>query len=457
MSEERIESLKKSAAESAPETSQVIRIAQMKISNYRFFYGAFEIIFNSRNVLIYGENGSGKSSIYRAIEYLTKDKFKLIETEKNIFNESGDAIIEFKFDNGKEFIVHRDLPEIPSDLYFIKDLSIFVPMLDYKKLLKVHYSPKATSDKINIYDMLQILLKDFPVPDGKVLSAIEDYTKYFNTLKSIVNDELLDEINTLIGFFEADFKITLFDFKMEKDGEGRPNPVVNINIDFKGNVVENYHAFLNEARLSALAISLYFAAIKKMSGMLKGECLKIIVLDDLLISLDMSNRLKLLEILKSQFSDFQIFFFTHDKELFEIYKDKMPWEKYEIYLDDSEHIPKPIVKKGNSELERAKEYYAKKEFDYCALLLRKKFEKILKSYLTPKEQRDKNCNEIDLAGLIGRAIIKISGEAKVILEKLNSDRKHLLNPLCHDDITSIHSQEVKTAIADVEKLQELLK
>ena len=75
----------------------------------------------------------------------------------------------------------------------------------------------------------------------------------------------------------------------------------------------------------------------------------------------MSNRLRLLEILKAEFTDFQIFFFTHDKDLFEIYKNKMPWEKYELYLDDAADIPNAILKKGETETERAKTFYAAKE------------------------------------------------------------------------------------------------
>jgi hypothetical protein len=191
--------------------------------------------------------------------------------------------------------------------------------------------------------------------------------------------------------------------------------------------------------------------------MLETDCLKMLVLDDLLISLDMSNRLKLPEILKNEFKDFQIFFFTHDKELFEIYKDKMDWGKYEIYLDDSRGIPMAILKQGRSELERAKMFYAQKEYDACALLLRKGFEKKLKSYLTTAEQRNKNCEELELAGLIGRAISKSSGESENILQKLNSDRQHILNPLCHIHTKTIHSEELKNALNDLEKLKINLK
>jgi hypothetical protein len=92
-----------------------------------------------------------------------------------------------------------------------------------------------------------------------------------------------------------------------------------------------------------------------------------------------------------------------------------------------------------------------------ALLLRKGFEKLLKSYLTPREQLDKNCNELDLAGLVGRAKSKSQGEAKTILEKLDSDRRHILNPLCHNDDRNIYGQEVKAAMEDLEKLKEYLK
>ncbi len=198
-------------------------------------------------------------------------------------------------------------------------------------------------------------------------------------------------------------------------------------------------------------------AIKKFIDVLESDSLKILVLDDLLISLDMGNRLKLLEILKNEFSDFQIFFFTHDKGLYEIYKNKLNWEKYEFYLDDHDDIPGVILKQGRSEIERAKVFYAQKDYDACALLLRKGFEKTIKNYLTPKEQRNKNCEELNLSNLIGRAISKTDNQPKTILEKLNSDRQHILNPLCHIDTKNIHSEELKNAISDLEKLKDLLR
>ncbi len=110
-----------------------------------------------------------------------------------------------------------------------------------------------------------------------------------------------------------------------------------------------------------------------------------------------------------------------------------------------------------SPLERAKGFYAQKEYDCCALMLCKELENILKAYLLPREQRDKNCNELDLAGLIAKAKARSSGDANEMLAKLDIDRRHILNPLVHDDHRNTYSEEIRSALKDVEMLKELLK
>ena len=457
MSDDRLDDL--AVREPVETYENAVRIDRIKFKNYKFFHGEFELPVNGENLLVYGENGSGKSSVYKALELLTKNNFTDFAENLNIFSEDGDVEVEFGFTNGMELIITSDLEEIPENFEFLNTLSIFAPLLDYKRLLKVHYSSDVNGNRINLYSMLRLLLKDYPVEDKKRLSEIKDLNIYFQELKKIIKDELLGDFNKYLKeYFKADIIIDSFEFRQEivNTETGAVEPIINLVIDYKENLVAKYHSFLNEARLSALAISIYFVAIKKLLDTLKQDSLKMLVLDDLLISLDMSNRLKVLEILKNEFADFQIFFFTHDKELFEIYKDKMKWKKYELYLDDSGNIPNFILKEGRSEIERAKEYYAKKEFDCSALLLRKGFEKILKSYLTPKEQRNSNCEELDLSGLVSKAISKSAGENKSILEKLNSDRRHILNPLSHNDSRAIYSEELKCAMDDLEKLKVLL-
>lgn len=461
MSDERLDILE--VKEPTEKYGDAVRIERIKFTNYKFFYGEFELPVNGQNLLLYGENGSGKSSVYKALALLTENSFTDFEKNRNIFANEGEVEVEFGFNNGQELIISSDLEKMPNHVGFINGLSIFKPMLDHKKLLKIHYEPNLTGDKINLYHMFRQLLKEYPFGkdnNKQPLSDIGDLTEYFAALKTILENELVGPVNKFLkNYFISDIFIDSFEFKqkiIDKES-GRVEPVVNLTIDYKDHVIEKYHTFLNEARLSALAISLYFVAIKKLLGEIKEENLKILVLDDLLISLDMSNRLKLLEILKNEFDDFQIFFFTHDKELYDIFKDKLNWKRYELYLDNYSEIPSPILKQGESAIERAKTFYAQKEYDACALLLRKGFEKILKSYLTPKEQRNQYCEELNLSGLIGRAASKCNEDEKKILHKLNSDRRHILNPLCHCDTKTIHSEELKNAIVDLEKLKELLR
>src|SRR3954467_7084244 len=46
------------------------RITSIQLQNFRAFYGQYEPIAlpNGENLLIYGENGSGKSSLFKALQ-----------------------------------------------------------------------------------------------------------------------------------------------------------------------------------------------------------------------------------------------------------------------------------------------------------------------------------------------------------------------------------------------------
>ncbi|MEA1969429.1 MAG: recombinase RecF, partial [Thermodesulfobacteriota bacterium] len=274
-----------------------VRINTIKFKNYKFFHGNFDLPVNGKNILVYGENGSGKSSVYKALELLTKNSFTDFDKNLNIFVEDGNVEVEFGFNNNTELIITSDLEKIPNNFNFLNGLSIFSPMLDYKKLLNVHYATTINGDRINLYGMLRQLLGEYPIGDSenkRVLSEIEDLPEYFKLLEGILKNDFQDAINNFLEkYFKSDIQIDKFEFKTKIDKNiGTATPVVNITIDYKEHIVEKYHTFLNEARLSALAISIYFVAIKKLLDKLEHDSLKMLVLDDLLISLDMSNRLK---------------------------------------------------------------------------------------------------------------------------------------------------------------------
>ncbi len=46
-----------------------MRITKIELKNFRAFYGAYQIDLHKagKNLLVYGENGSGKSSLYSVL------------------------------------------------------------------------------------------------------------------------------------------------------------------------------------------------------------------------------------------------------------------------------------------------------------------------------------------------------------------------------------------------------
>jgi hypothetical protein len=89
-----------------------------------------------------------------------------------------------------------------------------------------------------------------------------------------------------------------------------------LRVSYAGREIENYHVFLNEARLSALAICLYLASIK--TNPLPDDSLRILYLDDVFIGLDTCNRIPLLDIIKQEFMDcgFQVFLSSYDRHFY---------------------------------------------------------------------------------------------------------------------------------------------
>jgi AAA15 family ATPase/GTPase len=243
MNDERLLSLE--VAEPANEYGSSLRISKIKLVNYKFFYGEFELPVDGENLLLYGENGSGKSSIYKALELLTREKIENLGQSRNIFSESGDIEIEFGFTNGTELTITEDIEVLPDYVDFLKALSVFKPMLDYKKLLKVHYTEKTGTKRINLYGMFRQLLRDFPIDSETVLSGIKDLNQYFTELKKVVDGKLLEDINHLIqDYFDADIRIDSFEYRTEiNDETGGAEPIVNMIIDFKDNQIKEYLHF----------------------------------------------------------------------------------------------------------------------------------------------------------------------------------------------------------------------
>ena len=432
----------------------MIKVDKLIIDNFRFFNGLESLEFDSKNTLIYGENGSGKSSIFKAFEFLRDlsqdDMLENFRDNKNIFNLDRESFIEFRLNNGVNIKIDENFK---LERYkFIDNFFLINPLLDYKKLLHINFSTNLEYSKINIFPMVERLFENYPLNNGVILGKIENPNEKLEELKVILNS-LKDDINLFLTKFTTEFYIKKFvyttDYIPIAKKLGLNNLlefVINIEIDFKNIDIKEYHTFLNEARLSSLAIAIYFAIIKSLSKIDNSNILKTLVLDDLLISLDMSNRNRLLSILKNDFSDFQIIFLTHDRTLFEFFKDSFD-KKIEIFVDNSGEFEKPFILTSKSYIEKSKQYLIQGDLECSGNFLRKALEEILNKKLgNPK---DINCKNLSLNELFAKAKQK---KIPNILE-LEKWKKHILNSASHHDIKNLHRFEVEQVIALIEKLR----
>ena len=354
-----------------------MRIQSIEISNYKAFHGTHEISVGGKNLFIYGENGSGKSSLYYALKDFFQSSIEDINLNnlENIFvseDKKGKVSIKVTFKPGSN-------TKTPKKIYHftatrndsreatntsIREGNSLKSFLTYKHLLAVHYLKK--DDSINLFSLLvKGVLKHFKytLTDGQTLGElwekVEKYIEKESGRQYLTNKKKADVNGALKKFNEAfgelfkenspeyilkhtipilekfrhniELKLRYSQARPSSDYLSIEDDKVGDEIIYNGILVQKPHLFLNEARLSAIAISIYLGMIKRH---VQGISCKILFLDDIFIGLDISNRLPLLEILESNFQEYQIFVTTYDKPWFEYAKSflegKTGWKTMEF-------------------------------------------------------------------------------------------------------------------------------
>jgi len=476
-----------------------MRITDIKITNYRAFYGEHHIQLDKdgKNLMLYGENGSGKSSLFTAMkDFFLASVKKLDEVEDNIFLPASkkntakiEVTIKEKPDSTKSTVfelngVQKEI--VSADKILISDANKIKGLFDYRNLLKTHLNHKAQVDlfEIIVSEVLYHSINRFSGKEiGKEWETIYNDTwnktqrkpiptNTKNYLKDNFNPglkEILQSIegdtNTFLKYFGINLNVKLEFDKVEyygrRDLRGQK---IHLKIDFFTKHIPKHQYFLNEARLTALAISLYLASIKVNPT--KGA-LKILVLDDLLIGLDMSNRLPLLEILKNHFVDvkaddrFQIIMTTYDKVWYELVKScfgEEQWKFVEVYSkrlnDDDFEIP--IIKHDKGYLDRAKHYLTEKDFKASAVYIRTEFERLVKTICDKQRipvAYKKNQKEVTSEDF-RTAIESQTNIDSALVKEITIHRTVVMNPFSHYDLEKPEfEKELKDTIASVEKLK----
>ena len=505
------------------------KINEIVINGFKAFPSLQTIELEGKHLLMYGENGSGKSSIYYALHcifnsYRKPDKGKKYfdkSNSQNLINRSflpindsdnpyvavnwsdgdGNTFSSKVFEKGCEDL--KELAEI--ETYFVNH-----------QLLNGFFN-FTNSNSINLFPIFQREILPYKYSNKQSLSLmyeqiVNEALKLGNSSPTKQINEMIDIFNSKLDSFIGDINISVSDiyknyFKTEGDQDlsiiltypkENPNPdvyfdgfrlkwdnrlirnqrgeleralnksliepIIGIEIKEDGIEIPKPHVYFNEAKLTAIALSIRFALLKGINSddaatPPEGSFL---ALDDMLISLDMSNRAKVEDFLLKISDKYKIYLFTHDKMFFEYFKHKTKknqdaWVYNEIYMDDEKT---PYIRNSEDYLGQAEHYIKQHEYEIAGNFLRKEAEAFCKDFLPKKKQLTSDFAHLDLNGLIisckdyaaESGVIDIS-----IFNELDEHRKFILNPSSHDSYdVAKYGHEVKRCLQTLRKLREII-
>lgn len=371
-----------------------IKISSIKISNFKFFIEE-DINLNNKNVVVYGENGSGKSSFREAISAFFS--FDNLDEQKNRFTGVTPAI-KLTFSDGSTFSNNDTMPSFitNSERFFIYHNLLSQVISESDLLISVQ---KHLKDKFNFLDSFFLRLDTLKekIHNYSIIGEHDDVSQ-----KTLIEEKnvLLEELDTkltqlfeqvksvLEGFDEphkVSFQIDNSDIEFGlTPSETKPyNIKVKILIDDLDNIISNN----NEATIKATSLAFYLALINLHHD--NTTQMKLMVFDDFLLSLDMAHRKYVIEYILRSYPNFQKIILTHDLTFFKNIRsvitvlDNDPlknWKYFNIFSRKNTSYCEPKLYDFNSTdnyLEMAKTAYTNNELEKAANLLRKEAEKLL--------------------------------------------------------------------------------
>lgn len=487
-----------------------MKIQNITINKYKAFTKEEKIPIGGSNVFIYGENGSGKSSFYYALKDFFQSSVENVQMAQlrnfTLTDGGTDCSIKVEFDGE----IVKTLNETTKDTNTsqITDANRLKSFLTYKHLLGVHNV--KISDKIDVFELVingvlkhfkselitenielgklwndTIIEHDKPFGKGKQFykktqkrASVEDKARKVNKALDILfhstgSDYLSPFVNRVLKklYPEMEIQFTRRNITINEWGRIEQFPVINLQVYENGNSIDAHspHFALNEAKLSAIAISIFLGAIIKQSPF--SPNLKPLFLDDILIGLDNENRLRLLNLLKEidvaeadkVFKNFQIFITTYDRHWYEVSKINLTgWKFIEFYKSNT---GPQIIHNDKTPLEKAKAYFEAFDFPACANYLRKECERLLRSKLletfTVGEGIKGLIKPINLETLIDRLktyYTELGIEPpNDLVDSLQNYKSILFNPMSHSDIESpIYRNDLELAFQTIQDLEAIV-
>ncbi len=517
-----------------------MKLQKLTLCDFRAFPGPGEYCFDlgrKNHLLIYGENGSGKTSVFKAIREFFDNRTSALpfRDQKNCFSDHVQNValncgkVELCFDQPQQtkawtFQLQGQPDNRPSADQTVMEVSRRKGLLDYLSLVKVNYAEKerAGNDRRpNLFSLLiEDLLFDFPVAvaggrqvklgqlwsdlldfvrrnqthRGYNLQTIQNKLQQFNDAAASVMLILKGRCDSILSqYFKHPVALT-FVYQgatyrqFSKVGYRKVEAGhLSFDLDFLGRSFAKYEEVLNEAKLSAVALAVYFASL--IEGIPQGSSgyPRILVLDDVLIGLDMNNRLPVLEILEKEFAvnGWQIILLTHDKVWYEYAAHQatgIDWQCYELYADfcldaQADRYELPCLRKPNdgagNYLQRARAQLTLHDDKAAAMYARTAYEQAVSKYCDDRHLQMrfyKNVAKITSDSFLqavetdlnSRLTLTTPAPTPDELNDLNAalitckvirlHRQQVLNPLSHAHVVPLTRPEVDLAIQSVDTL-----
>jgi energy-coupling factor transporter ATP-binding protein EcfA2 len=512
-----------------------VKIKTISLTDFRAFPGPAPTTFelDGKNLLVYGENGSGKSSLFHALRGLFSYNTppNLLDM-RNSFSGTGIGDVRVHVEFGDSTAVAwevgagelRGANALATKMFVgpipvavhpghtapvnvqVREAAKFSAMLDYRSLLNTNY--KHGDGAINLFEpMVMELLAGFvDLATNKTIlelwQAVQSKLPTINTPRSVGNalhsctqlnaamkraiTLLLPEAQAILRrlcpnglqLVDLPFKGVRYNGAKALPDKAYVDKEIGLQVSFRNIEVDRPQNYLNEARLSALALALYLGARLACTPQTTSH-LKLLVLDDVLVGLDHSNRLPVLNVLKDHFPDWQIVLLTHDRGWFDLAYAKVSGEQwccYEIFEGDpSATAPRPVHRKipMDPSLDRPARIYLSYANDMLAL----NYHEAAANYARQAMEATLRggCEKQNVAIRFVRDPKKIKaqflldelkawgGNAKVsktklepILDRLNLLKDVVMNPYSHPSAPNIPKSEVQAAVTAVSELLALI-
>lgn len=514
-------------------------INKIHITGFKAFPNDFELELEGKHLLMYGENGSGKSSIYYALHCLFQSPLKRDAGKKyfdenneqhlkNLNNLSADSKIWIDFVGKHPFIYILDKNgynmtllggehPLPADIngcfinhqfifhffnfrnsqrinlfpVFIKDILPFCKdersgyhigqmydditssivkkgrHIDPTYITNIEYfnnEVKRVVENINIYAS-DIYNNYFKEADDPILQIRLRYDSNLDKPQDDLNEYWLKYDNTIEKVRENNIIV-----ERKSSYKKLSTPFIGLEIsetiDGTLRKVPKPQTFFNEAKLTAIALSVRFALL----NLDKPDDGRFLALDDMLISLDMSNRTKVVNFLLSISDKYKIYLFTHDRAFFEHCKERINysniakglpktegWLFKELYNDENP-LENPKMLDSDTDVARALKHYKNYDYPASANYLRKSVETLVRETFPPKlAKQDNGLEHEKLRNVLEASFAlfqKIPGINLSDLSRLIGNLNLLLNPLSHKSTeTNVYKTELKEVFGILERLR----